>query len=98
MKQYENPKISNQVIQQSSTGIVAPRSGGYGDATTTYIRRSEIPSCIYAKHQYRLVKEYGSTGQYTFQHKDYKVITEHDILVHVHYITARYKSENLQFV
>ena len=31
---------------------------------------------------------------YTFQHKDYKIITERDILVHVHYITARYKSKN----
>ena len=30
--------------------IVAPRSGGYGDVTTTYIRRSEIPSRIYTKH------------------------------------------------
>ena len=72
---------------------VTPRSGGYGDVTATYIRRSEIPSRIYAKHQYRQVKEYGSTWQYIFQHKDYKVITERDILVHVHYITARYKSE-----
>jgi len=57
-----------------------PRSGGYGDATATYIRRSEIPSRIYAKYQYRQVKEYGSTWHiYTFQHKDYKVITLRDI-------------------
>ena len=30
--------------------IVTPRSLGYGDVTETYIRRSEIPSRIYAKH------------------------------------------------
>ena len=32
---------------------MAPRSHGYGDATATYICRSEIPSRIYAKLQYR---------------------------------------------
>ena len=32
---------------------VTPRSRGYGDVTATYIRRSKIPSRIYAKHQYR---------------------------------------------
>jgi len=32
---------------------VTTRSRGYGDVTTTYIRRSKIPSHIYAKHQYR---------------------------------------------
>ena len=32
---------------------VAPRSRGYGDVAVTYIRRSEVPSRIYAKHQYR---------------------------------------------
>ena len=32
-----------------------------GDVTATYIRKSEIPSCIYAKHQYRQESEYGST-------------------------------------
>ena len=39
---------------------VTPRSRGYGDVTATYIRRSEIPSRIYAKHQYRQESEYGS--------------------------------------
>ena len=39
---------------------VTPRSGGYGDVTATYIRRSEIPSRIHAKHQYRQESEYGS--------------------------------------
>ena len=37
---------------------VTPRSGGYGDATTTYIRRSEILSRMYAKHQYKKESEY----------------------------------------
>ena len=44
-----------------SSKTVTPRSGGYGDVTVTYIRRSEIPSRIYAKHQYRQESEYGST-------------------------------------
>jgi len=32
---------------------------------------------------------------YTFQHKEYnyKVITERDIILQVHYITSRYKSK-----
>ena len=36
---------------------VAPRSCGYGDVTVTYIRRSEIPSRIYAKYQYKQESE-----------------------------------------
>ena len=43
------------------TQTVTPRSGGYGDVTATYIRRSEIPSRIYAKHQYKQESEYGRT-------------------------------------
>jgi len=39
---------------------VTPRFHGYGDATATYIRRSELPPHIYAKHQYRQESEYGS--------------------------------------
>jgi len=34
-------------------GLWMPRSRGYGDVTSTYICRSKIPSCIYAKHQYK---------------------------------------------
>ena len=45
--------------------VVTPRSGGYGDVTATYIRKSEIPSRIYVKHQYKQESEYGSTWQYT---------------------------------
>jgi len=37
----------------SKPGDVTPRPDGYGDATATYIRRSEISSRIYAKHQYK---------------------------------------------
>ena len=39
---------------------VTPRSSGYGNVTATYIRRSEITSRIYAKHQYRQESECGS--------------------------------------
>jgi len=46
---------------------VTPRSGGYGDVTATYIRRSEIPSRIYAKLQYRQKSEAEAQWQYTFQ-------------------------------
>jgi len=50
---------------------VAPRSGGYGDATVTYIRRALVPSRMYAKHQYKTKQrsECGNTWCYTFQHK-----------------------------
>ena len=51
-----------KLIKISSTDIsVMSRSHGYGDVTATYIRRAEIPSHIYAKHQYRHESEYGST-------------------------------------
>ena len=36
---------------------VTPRFHGYGDVTATYIRRSEIPSRIYVKLQYRQESE-----------------------------------------
>ena len=39
---------------------VTPRSCWHGDVTATYIRRSEIPSRIYAKHQYKQESEYES--------------------------------------
>jgi len=42
-------------------GVITPRSGEYGDVTATYICRSEIPSRIYAKYQYRQESEYEST-------------------------------------
>ena len=38
---------------RESSNDVMPRSRRYGDVTVTYIRRSKIPSHIYAKHQYR---------------------------------------------
>ena len=50
---------------------------------------------MYAKHQYKKESEYESAWYiYTYNLKDYKVITERDILVHVHYITAKYRSKN----
>ena len=36
---------------------VMPRSRGYGDVTATHKRKSEIPSRIYAKHQYKQESE-----------------------------------------
>ena len=39
---------------------VTPQSRGYGDVTVTYIRRTEMPSHIYAKHQYMQESEYES--------------------------------------
>jgi len=44
----------------SDEELVTPRSHWYGDIIATYIRRSKIPSRIYAKHQYRQKLEYGS--------------------------------------
>jgi len=38
--------------------VITPRFSGYEDVTATYIRRSEIPSHIYAKHQYMKKSEY----------------------------------------
>ena len=40
--------------------LVTPRSHGYKDVTATYIRRSKIPSPIYAKHQYMKESEHES--------------------------------------
>ena len=49
--------------------LVTPRSCGYGDVTATYIRRSEIPLRIYAKHQYRQELDTEAQWQHTFQQK-----------------------------
>jgi len=59
-KQDENLdacKVCNEHRWKPSKVSVAPRSHGYGDATATYIRRSGIPSRIYAKLQYRQESE-----------------------------------------
>ena len=45
-------------LDESSGKAVTPRSREYGDVTATYIRRSEVPSRIYAKHQYKQESEY----------------------------------------
>ena len=73
---------------------VAPRSREYGDVTATYIRRSEIPSRIYVKHQCRQESEYGSTVVIYIPTEKYKyiVITESDTILQEYYITRRYKS------
>jgi len=67
-----------------------PRSHGYGDITATYIRRSDIPSRIYVKHQYRQESEYGSTVViYIFK---YTVIAKHDTINQEYKITKKHKS------
>ena len=76
------------------SAAVTPRSGGYGNVTETYIRRSKIPSRIYAKHQYRQESECGSTVVIHIPTEKYKymVITESDTTLQEYYITRKYKS------
>ena len=52
-EEREAPK--KKVIAFKAT--VAPRSGGYGDVTVTYIRRAMVPSRMYAKHQYNTIMD-----------------------------------------
>jgi len=58
-----------------------------------YIRRSEISSRIYAKHQYRKESEYGSTMVIYIRTEKYKymVITESDTILKEYYITKNTK-------
>jgi len=42
-------------------GLDVTPSRGYGDITSTYKRRSEIPLHIYVKHQYMQESEHEST-------------------------------------
>ena len=60
------PPTEDKVTQ---INLVTPRSHGYGDVTATYIRRSEMPSRVYAKYQYMQESECGSTVVYIFQQK-----------------------------
>ena len=62
---------------------VTPLSHGYRDVTATYIRRSEIPLHIYAKHQYRQESECGSIVVIYIPTEKYKymVITESDTIL-----------------
>ena len=57
---------------------VTPRSRGYRDITATFIRRLEIPSHMYVKHQCMQESECGSTVVIYIPTKKYKymVITE----------------------
>jgi len=63
--------------------FVTPRYGGYGDVTATYIHMSEIPSRIYAKHQYKQESECGSTIVIYIPTEKYNyiVITESDTIL-----------------
>ena len=45
-----NP-IDKANAKDSNTRSVTPRPHEYGDTTATYIRRTEIPSHMYAKYQ-----------------------------------------------
>ena len=51
-------KLYNLWENNKAMQKVTPRSDWYRDVSATYIRRSEIPSRIYAKHQYRQESEY----------------------------------------
>ena len=72
---------------------MTPRSGGYGDITATYIRRSEIPSRIYAKHHYMQESKCGSTVVIYILTEKYKymVITDSDTILQEYYITRNTK-------
>jgi len=65
------------------TSSVTPRSCGYGNVTVTYIRRSEIPLRICAKHQYRQESECRSTVVIYIPTEKYKymVITESNTIL-----------------
>ena len=67
---------------------------GYRDSTATYIRRAEIPSYMYTKHQYMQESEYESKVIIYIPTEKYKyiVITELDPILHEYYITRRGKS------
>jgi len=60
----------------------------------TYISRVEIPSHIYAKHQYRQESKCESTVVIYIPTEKYKyiVITESDTILQEYYITRKYKS------
>ena len=60
-----------------------PRIPGYEDVTATYIRRSEIPSRIYAKHQYNKNKstEARCALYILIYEYNYKVIIRYDTIL-----------------
>jgi len=75
---------------------VTPRFHGYGDVTATYIRKFEVPSRIYAKHQYRQESEYGSKGCIIYSNKWVHKQSYHqsDSILHEYYITDMLKCGN----
>ena len=85
---------SSRVFIEDLRNTVTPRSRGYGDVTAMYIHRSEKPSRIYAKHQYRQESECGSIVVINIQKEKYKymVISESDTILQEYYITRKYKS------
>ena len=89
-----NTGVRCDSIRSGVTVSITPRSRRYGDVTVTYIWRSEIPSRIYAKHQYRKESECESIVVIYIPTKKYKYmdITESDTILHEYYITRKYKS------
>jgi len=92
MEQPEGSKVKRK--ENLVCKLVTSRSRGYRDVTATYIRRSKIPSRIYAKHQYRQESECGSTMIIYIITEKYKymVFTESDTISQEYYITIKYKS------
>ena len=70
---------------------MTPLPHGYGDVTTTYIRRSEIPSHIYAKYQYRKESEFESTVVMYIPTAKYKymAIIESETILQEYYIARK---------
>ena len=72
-----------------ASSYVTPRSGGYGDVTVTYLRRSKIPLRIYAKHQYR--KESECESKWCIIHSNIRVLLQgyhqiwHNITIILHH-------------
>ena len=60
LEKVDQTQIPRYVSRFEHTALVTPRFHGYGDVTATYIRKSEVPYRIYAKHQYKQESEYGS--------------------------------------
>ena len=90
--------LSNLVsyFKRGSEEPVTPRSGGHRDVSAAYIRRTEIPSRIYAKYQYGKNQSTEARGAlYIPIYKyNYKAITGCDTILQEYYITDRHKCEN----
>jgi len=82
-KMYLKKKLYGLRIKKETVVFETARSCGYEDVTAMYIWRSEIPSHIYAKHQYRQESECGSTRVMYISIQQYKyiVITECNLIL-----------------